>query len=278
MPEYTSYKVPELRKLLGERGLPQAGNKTELINRLTENDKAGAAPAEAAPEETKKPGTSPLPVARSRNVPLTAIPEENKEDEITYSDDEAPPAKPAATEAAPAKDAATPAEAKTEAPPAPEESADKPAEGDAAASTEPKPEPVSYAAGLADTTAADEAKKRADRAKRFGVEQTDEEAKKKAERAERFGQDDKEIIGGLDSALPERPLKRGRGREGDANGRPDKRQSRDRRGGRGGNQQGGRRGGGRGGQQQAPPKKSSILDDPEQRAKAEARKARFATG
>lgn len=255
MAEYTSFKVPELRKLLSERGLPQTGNKTELIARLTENDKAADAPAESKAEEPAKP-------------------EESKEDEITYSDDEAPASKPAEAPAPETASATAPApESTTEAAaPAPDASAEQPAD-------EPKPEPVSYAAGLADTAAADEAKKRADRAKRFGIEETDEEAKKKAERAERFGgQGDEEIIGGLDSALPERPLKRGRGREGHANGPPGKRQSRDRRGGRGG-PQGGRRGGARGGQgQPQQPKKSSILEDPEQRAKAEARKARFATG
>lgn len=62
MAEYTSFKVPELRKLLSERSLPQTGNKTELIARLTENDKAGDAPAETKTEEAKKPGTCPAPV------------------------------------------------------------------------------------------------------------------------------------------------------------------------------------------------------------------------
>ena len=56
MAEYTSFKVPELRKLLSERGLPQTGNKTELIARLTENDKAADAPAEPKAEEPAKPG------------------------------------------------------------------------------------------------------------------------------------------------------------------------------------------------------------------------------
>lgn len=58
MPEYTSYKVPELRKLLSERGLPQTGNKTELIARLTENDSASDAPAETKPAEAQQPGKS----------------------------------------------------------------------------------------------------------------------------------------------------------------------------------------------------------------------------
>ncbi|KAF7556629.1 hypothetical protein G7046_g6253 [Stylonectria norvegica] len=86
--------------------------------------------------------------------------------------------------------------------------------------------------GLSSTAADEEAKKRADRAKRFGIEE-DADAIKKADRAKRFGIDEKELASGLDAALPERTLKRGRGREtaeGDA-GRPGKRQSLDRRGG-----------------------------------------------
>ncbi|KLU92304.1 hypothetical protein MAPG_11250 [Magnaporthiopsis poae ATCC 64411] len=38
--EYASMKVPELKKLLGERGLVQSGNKADLIARLQENDSA----------------------------------------------------------------------------------------------------------------------------------------------------------------------------------------------------------------------------------------------
>lgn len=39
MADYNSLKVPELKKLLSERGLTQAGNKADLIARLVENDK-----------------------------------------------------------------------------------------------------------------------------------------------------------------------------------------------------------------------------------------------
>ncbi len=45
MAEYTAMKVPDLKKLLGERGIPQAGNKADLIARLVEDDKKKAAPA-----------------------------------------------------------------------------------------------------------------------------------------------------------------------------------------------------------------------------------------
>lgn len=125
---------------------------------------------------------------------------------------------------------------------------------------------MSYAAGLASTAADEEAKKRAERAKRFGIEE-DDEAKRRAERAKRFGIDEKELASGLDSALPERSLKRGRGAEAGGN-RPGKRQSLDRRGGRDGGRR--RNGGGGGG------KPAGILDDPVEKAKAEKRAARFA--
>lgn len=126
--------------------------------------------------------------------------------------------------------------------------------------------------GLPSTAAEEEAKKRAERAKRFGIDE-DVEAKQRADRAKRFGLDQKEIASGLDSALPERPLKRGRGRgiEGDGT-RPGKRQSLDRRGRHG-------RGPRTGGNSNESNKEhgSSTLDDASERAKAEKRAARFAT-
>ncbi|KAI9902842.1 hypothetical protein N3K66_002194 [Trichothecium roseum] len=255
MAEYSSLKVPELKKLLGERGLSQAGVKADLIARLQEHDKS---PAEEKLTEKSKA--------------------EGKEDEITYSDDEATTSKLAPVEEAaaapqPSADAEVSAEelkADTE-PAAAEEEEKKKAEEAAPA--------ANYALGLSSTEAEAEAKKRADRAKRFGIEE-DEDAKKRAERAERFGIDEKDLAKGLDSALPERPLKRGRGRNaGEDGGRPNKRQSLDRRGGgrrnrgnrgdRGGRQQNG------GGKTDAP-RKAGIMDDPAEKAKAEARKARFA--
>lgn len=40
MTDYASLKVPELKKLLAERSLPQSGNKADLIQRLQDNDKS----------------------------------------------------------------------------------------------------------------------------------------------------------------------------------------------------------------------------------------------
>ena len=197
--------------------------------------------------------------------------EENKEDEITYSDDEVAAAKPVA--AAPQADGkpaeSGPAATTDESKPADTKEAAAPAEEAAHPAAEEKPA-VSYAIGLSSTTADEEAKKREERAKRFGI-QEDDDAKKRAERAKRFGIDEKELASGLDSALPERPLKRGRGRDvAGEGGRPGKRQSVDRRGG-------GRRRGGGGRRDGDAPAKRSIIDDPVEKAKAEKRAARFAS-
>lgn len=214
-------------------------------------------------------------------------PAENKEDEINYSDDEpaaataasksekeqaAKPAENAAEE--PAAAAAAASEDKDTAKPA-EEAGEKPADEEKA--KEPAP---SFAIGLSSTTADEELKKRVERAKRFGTE-LDEETKRLAERAKRFGIDDKELATGLDSALPERPLKRGRGRnEGDGN-RPGKRRSQDRKGPTGNERRSARnnnnnKGSNQGGNGAAKPKFNRIIEDPVEKAKAEKRAARFA--
>ena len=129
----------------------------------------------------------------------------------------------------------------------PKEAAQPTAEAPAA---ETKTAP-SFSIGLQSTAAEQEARKRADRAKRFGLDE-DEEAKRRADRAGRFGLDEKELASGLDSALPERPLKRGRGKAADGENRPGKKQT------------------------AAPGGGAGILDDPEEKAKAEKRRARFA--
>ncbi|KAI1745961.1 hypothetical protein F4680DRAFT_399811 [Xylaria scruposa] len=274
MADYASLKVPELKKLLQEKQLPVTGNKADLIARLQENDKANEAPKPAA-------------------APVSA-----EEDPIDYSDDDVPASKPEpATESAPVEEKAAtePAAAasapNSEAKPA-ETTADdaKPAEAEAEAEADAVPK-TDFSAHLPASTADDEARKRAERAKRFGiVEDADEEAKKKAERAARFGVDDDQssLVSGLDSALPEK-RERKRGREGaNADGeRGAKRQQNvqgRRRGGRDNRSRGGRHGGGgdRGPSRKevggggAKPRR--ILDDPSERAKADARAKRFGGG
>ena len=120
--------------------------------------------------------------------------------------------------------------------------------------------------GLDSSAVDEETRKRAERAKRFGIEE-DDDSKKRAERAKRFGIDEKDLAKGLDSALPSRPLKRGRGHQ-DGN-RPGKRHNHDRRDRRNG-------GGGGGGGDAATKKTTGILDDPAEKSKAEKRAARFA--
>ncbi|TWU74308.1 hypothetical protein ED733_005663 [Metarhizium rileyi] len=230
MTDYNALKVPELKAMLGQRKLLQAGNKPALIARLQEDDE------KAAPGDT------------------------SKADEITYSEDEVATEKPAAEKPA-AEEPVTVAESKSEEPAKTEEA---PASADAAAEKKEVAENApSYAIGLASTAADDEAKKRAERAKRFGIEE-DDAAKKRAERAKRFGLDQKDLASALDSALPERPLKRGRGREVDT--RSGKRQSVGRRGhhGRGPRRSGNQEGG------------VGVLGDAAEKAKAERRAARFA--
>lgn len=248
MTDYTSMKVPELKKLLAEKKLAQTGNKADLIARLQEEDNK----ADATPEDAK-PGTFVAEdLQRGRANAATA---ETKEDEIKYSDDEA--AKPAVAEPAPA--ASTDAAAPTA----------EPAKGDDAPATEATPaQPApSFAMGLDSSAVDEETRKRAERAKRFGIEE-DDDSKKRAERAKRFGIDEKDLAKGLDAALPSRPLKRGRGHQ-DGN-RPGKRHNHDRRDRRNGG------GGGGGGGDAATKKNTGILDDPAEKSKAEKRAARFA--
>ncbi|KAH7309490.1 hypothetical protein B0I35DRAFT_463493 [Stachybotrys elegans] len=250
MAEYSSLRVPELKKLLTEKGLSNVGNKADLVARLQEHDKKSA-------------GDQP--------------PAENKEDEISYSDDEAaaPEAKPVApaAETAPAEPAPAAAASTDAAEEKPAEPATEPAATEGEKEAE---EPAqNFALGLSSTAADDEAKKRADRAKRFGIEE-DDDTVKRAERAKRFGIDEKTLASSLDSALPDRPLKRGRGRgEGEGN-RPGKRQTQDQRGG-GRRSERQRRGGpGPKGDNRDGNKKASIFTDPAEKAKAEKRAARFA--
>ncbi|PHH74048.1 hypothetical protein CDD82_5124 [Ophiocordyceps australis] len=270
MAEYSSLKVPELKKLLAEKKLPQTGNKADLIARLQEDDK------------------------KNSSAKTSTVAKQDKEDEITYSDDElesgpaaapkaapepAPAAKPAAKKASPAetnavaKPASQPAdEAKQPTPQEPTDGQETGKEQEVGADNKsPKKDDESFALGLSTTEAETEAKRRAERAKRFGLE-IDDEAKKRSDRAARFGIDENTLVSGLDAALPERALKRGRDRGGDDGGRARKRQNFDARGNRAARH--GRVG--RGGRRNDGPKQSSIQTDPVERAKAEKRAARFA--
>ncbi len=73
MAEYTAMKVPDLKKLLGERGIPQAGNKADLIARLVEDDKKKAAPA-VAKSAAGTYSLLSLPVSRCAGCPCHGPP------------------------------------------------------------------------------------------------------------------------------------------------------------------------------------------------------------
>ncbi|CAN8095192.1 unnamed protein product [Discula destructiva] len=287
MADYASLKVPDLKKLLTERGLPQTGNKADLVARLQENDKNTAEDVidwddddtKIAPVATKKDAPKPDP----KPAPAAVAPAASPPKETSA---------PAATVPAPAEiETAKPVESSAVAPPAtdatpaaePEKNGDAPAE--TTDTEKPAAEPVSFAAGLSATDLETEMKKRADRAQRFGiqVDATSDEAKK-AERAQRFGVEASAVPKGLDEALPERRPKRGREGGDDRQGGNKRRNPDSRNDGRGRNNQsqGGRgRGRGRGGRDGDRPRggdsapSRSILSDPQEKAKAEGRAARF---
>lgn len=275
MAEYLSLKVPELKKLLADKKLPQTGNKADLIARLQEDDAKGT----AAPGKQCSPANPRGPPSSASLILSPPAPAQlDKEDEINYTDDEEVAPLPANSAAAAPK-AAEPTQPEEQdkqqdsvPEPVAQESVAKGEEPEA--ETAPVEPPQSFAMGLSKTAAEAEAKKRADRAKRFGIED-EGDSKRRAERAKRFGIDETELASGLDSALPEKSLKRGRGRGGDDDTRSGKRQNVDRRGDRQGrngrNARAPRQAGNR-----SPAKRGGIMDDPSEKAKAERRAARFA--
>ncbi|KAI1450076.1 hypothetical protein F5Y02DRAFT_370911 [Annulohypoxylon stygium] len=255
MSDYTSLKVPELKKLLLEQRLPISGNKADLIARLQEHDKSKAEPAR------------------------------ENEDEIDYSDDDVPattkptePMKP--VEPIPASTEEKPVDSSTGLEPT-KDLAEPSATANKAAETKPKPnEPdkVDFSAHLPASDADVEARKRAERAKRFGIETEDDE--KKNARAERFGVDQSSLTKGLDSALPEKRAPK-RGREG-GNVEGERGAKRQNPGGRHrvkgrfrGRQSGPHR---KEGNSAGSKGRSGILSDPAEKTKAEARAKRFNGG
>lgn len=191
--EYPLLKVPDLKKLLQERGLAVSGNKAELISRLVADDKKSKSNADEIDwdEDDKATSSGPVPPFEEMAQSEITVIQVEKVEEIPEKADD------------------------TFEVPKPEETVDAPE----------SILPV-YTIGLEDSDMIQEAEKRAARAKRFGISQ-DEEAIKLAERARKFGiKDNDGSIQGLDNALPERKPKRVREERGyRTNSRSEKRQA-----------------------------------------------------
>ncbi|KAH8595983.1 hypothetical protein B0O99DRAFT_511154 [Bisporella sp. PMI_857] len=261
MADYSAQKVPDLKKLLQERGLAVSGKKEDLIARLQEDDskKAAAKPAPAEDEidwdEDDNKATTELAEAAVVAGGLGQV------DTPAAVPNQVPNVDPATTtelKIVGGDDALTAADGAVASSGAP------------TSKTALKPEAPKedFTAGVPKTDAEKEAEKRAARAKRFGIEETAEaiEKRKALERAKKFGLDDKQaVVKGLDDALPER-RKRGREDREAKGGRAAKRQTPDRR-----------TEAPKGKPAPMPAKKPAgrITDDPVEKAKAEARAKRF---
>ena len=273
MSDYSKMKNADLEVILKERGLPHSGKKADLVARLQEDDKKKASSTVPEEDEIDWDLDDTLPADEPKTTAVATAPpvaETKKEDPKPRS---AKPAKPAVTTATTAAATTT-----------------KTTNGDAAASTTDQPTVPSvadapakdYTAGLKETTAEDEIEKRRRRIKRFmdpndpeSVKRGEEELKK-LDRAEKFK--DLEATTKVDSALPERKRKRdhdnesGDTREGRGGGF--KRRGRHPgRSGRGGDGQSNK--GGTGVESKGSGGAVTWMSDAE-RAKAEARKQRFA--
>lgn len=295
MADYNSLKVPDLKKILTERALTLAGNKADLIARLQEDDRKKAPVSAGMPSpHIMRPLQLPLPSQTAHSLTYPAPPA--ADDEIDWDEDDSKVAPAAATTAAAATTIAAGGQGAIETPLAvPNQKQDvdpaattdlkvtggedAPAAADGAVAASGEVEAVvveepkqDFSIGLQKTDAEKEAERRAARAKKFGIVADDEEVKK-AERAKKFGGGAGDVdVSGLDGALPERK-KRGREeREGKPVGREAKRQTPDRRAEPVKKEA-------RPSVPKQEPRKAykSVLDDPVEKAKAEARRQKFAS-
>lgn len=69
MADYASLKVPDLKKLLSERSLPQSGNKADLIARLQEHDKSMSKPFRYSCRRLRCRHLSPVFLSRASPLP-----------------------------------------------------------------------------------------------------------------------------------------------------------------------------------------------------------------
>ncbi|RKF64131.1 Uncharacterized protein C31H12.03c [Erysiphe neolycopersici] len=252
--EYPSLKVPDLKKLLQERSLPVSGNKAELVSRLQEDDKkSGANNAgedEIDWEEDDKIASTTPAIATTTIITPAKTKESEEDSSITKIDNQ-----PVTTQITQTQDTSKDTSKDTN-------GSEKPVDAERSDGN--------FSLGLGNSDTILEAEKRAARAKRFGKPQS-EEAVKMAERAKKFRlpSSKDEVIQNLDTALPERRPKRMRDEKDRPNPRSDKRHGNDRR-----NDNRSRNNNYNTGLNKM--KISAILDDPIERAKAEARAKRFA--
>lgn len=194
MADYAKKKNDELAALCKERGLAHTGKKADLVKRLEEHDAKSATTAAPA-----KPAA--------------------KEDEIDWDDEPATETAKSATTKAAANAIAAGGIGEVSNPQAVpnQEAAIDPAKTDDLSVDPPADEPVAapgkdFSTGLAERTLDEEIEKRKARLERFGVPKDDEQWKN-LERAKRFG--NTALLGGINTALPtkDESKKRGRGAE-----------------------------------------------------------------
>ncbi|KAK4696707.1 SAP domain-containing ribonucleoprotein, partial [Lecanoromycetidae sp. Uapishka_2] len=217
--DYTKKKNAELEDLLKARSLPHTGKKADLVARLQQYD-----------------------TDQASAKPSTTTDEAGAEDEIDWEDDAAATTDPAGAAAIaagglvqPANPTAVPNQVvDTDPSKTSDLTVDPPTADPTKATTEAtSAEPtgldkakVDYTAGLESTDLDNELAKRKARAAKFGIQESNEDALKALERAKKFGtgsEGDKVAVRGLDQALPERGVKRGRGGDGREEGRQGKR-------------------------------------------------------
>jgi SAP domain-containing ribonucleoprotein len=268
--DYSKKKNAELEDLLRARSLPHTGKKADLIARLLQSDKDASNP----PPQTTSTKSSTATAVADDEIDWDDEKDADKETSATPAAPAEPeqaklPAPSAAGKAAlaaggqgqPTNPPAVPNQLVAEDPSTtsdltviqPSTTDPEPAKPTASESTTATPAPapvVDFTQGLSQTSLDTELEKRKARAARFGLPvESDSEAVKALERAKKFGtaagEEGKVVVGGLDSALPERARKRGREREerGGEEEKGAKRQDSRRREGRGGRGRGGRDGG-----------------------------------
>lgn len=268
MADYAKMKNAELETLLKDRGLPHSGKKADLVKRLQDDDseKAGAATTEPAKNEDEidwddEPATLDTKPTSEPAAAALAAGGQGQPPNPQAVPNQQPAIDPAKTNDLAVSDPAPAPETTSEAAPVPE-----PAQ-------EPVKPAVDFSSGLAKTTIEQEIEKRKARAKKFGTDVSTDETLKSLERAQRFGGSDTptDLPGRLNEALPERREKK---RARDA---PDDNAARKKgRPGPGGRKESGRNGGNKPvTDKPAGGNKGFQLSDAD-KAKAEARKAKFA--